>query len=145
MPTIRFFCVICGTALEGSTESTTGVAQCHSCAHHVPVPHLADVPELCAAPVPAFPPEVLAMEVKFLCTSCQSRLGADARWEGRGFVCPVCGDKTRVPRWSRVQHWPRPAESALKAKAKRTADATLSPEEIAFLSQPAPINPASGS
>ena len=144
MPTIRFFCVICGTALEGHTDSSTGVAECHSCARHVPVPHLAQVPALNAASVPAFPPEILAMEVKFLCTSCHSRLGADARWEGRGVMCPVCGDKTRVPRWSRVQHWPHAADSALRAKATGAPDATLSPEEIAFLSHPAPINPAAG-
>ena len=84
------------------------------------------------------------MEVKFLCTSCQSRLGADARWEGRGVVCPVCGDKTRVPHWSGLPHLPHAAEIAPKAKAPGVAKATLSSEEIAFLSHPAPTNPVAG-
>ena len=138
MPTIRFFCVICGTALKRTTDTPTGVVECHSCARHVPVPRLADAPGLSARCAPAFPPEILAVEVKFLCTSCQSRLGADARWEGRGVICPVCGDKTQVPRWSRVSQWPR-AEAG--AKGTGSADATLSSEEIAFLSSPAPTNP----
>ena len=144
MPTIRFFCVICGTALEENTDSSTGVVECHSCARHVPMPHPANVPSPAAACVPVFPPEILAVEVKFLCTSCQSRLGADARWEGRGVVCPVCGDKTRVPRWSGLPHLPHAAEIAPKAKAPGVAKATLSSEEIAFLSHPAPTNPAAG-
>jgi len=136
MPTIRFFCVICGTALKGTTDSPTGVIECHACARHVPVPKLADAAGSAAGCVPAFPPEVLAVEVKFLCTSCKSRLGADARWEGRGVICPVCGDRTRVPRWSDTQ-WP--GESA-----PRFPDAALNCEEIAFLSQPTPTNSGAG-
>lgn len=81
------------------------------------------------------------MEVKFLCTSCQSRLGADARWEGRGVICPVCGDRTCVPRWSGVAEWPRPAQGA---GVPGIPNATLSSEEIAFLTHPAPQNPAAG-
>lgn len=139
MPTIRFFCVICGTALKGVTDPPTGVVECHSCARHVPVPTLADVAGGSAGCAPAFVPEVLALEVKFLCTSCQSRLGADARWEGRGVICPVCGDKTRVPQWSNVSRWPLTPEAAHDTKAPGTV--RLSSEEIAFLSQPAPTNP----
>ena len=138
MPTIRFFCVICGTALKGTTESPTSVVECHSCSRHVPVPRLADVPGSSVGCAPVFPPEILAVEVKFLCTSCQSRLGADARWEGRGVICSVCGDRTRVPRWSRVSQWPRADDGA---KTPGLGNVTLSSEEIAFLSSPAPTNP----
>ena len=144
MPTIRFFCVICGTALKATTDTPTGVVECHSCARHVPVPVLANAPGHAAGCAPVFPPEVLALELKFLCTSCQSRLGADARWEGRGVICPVCGDRTRVPRWSGVAEWPRTAETAQKTRAPGIPDATLSSEEIAFLTHPAPQNPGAG-
>ncbi len=142
MPTIRFFCVICGTALKGTTDTSTSVVECHSCSRHVPVPMLADVSGSSAGAVPVFPPEILALEVKFLCNSCQSRLGADARWEGRGVICPVCGDKTQVPRWSRVSQWPR-AEAG--AKTPTLGNVTLSSEEIAFLTPPAPTIPGAGS
>ena len=144
MPTIRFFCVICGTALQGTTDSRPGVVKCHSCSRHVPVPALADVAGLPAGGAPAFPREILAVEVKFLCNSCQSRLGADARWEGRGVICSVCGDRTRVPHWSNVAQWPRAAEVAQGAKTPGIPDASLSSEEIEFLSHPAPANPGAG-
>jgi DNA-directed RNA polymerase subunit RPC12/RpoP len=91
-----------------------------------------------------FPPEILAMEVKFLCTSCQSRLGADARWEGRGVICPVCGDKTRVPRWSGIMRGQPRADFAQGAKAAAFSDGKLSSDEIAFLSEPAPTTPGAG-
>jgi DNA-directed RNA polymerase subunit RPC12/RpoP len=92
--------------------------------------------------MPAFPPEILAVEVKFLCTSCQSRLGADARWQGRGVLCPVCGDKTRVPLWSNIPGWSPTPETSQGAKAPLTVK--LSSEEIAFLSQPTAANPGAG-
>ena len=139
MPSIRFFCVICGTALKGTTDSPGDVVECHSCGRHVPVPRLANVTGPSAGCAPVLPPEILALEVKFLCTSCQSRLGADARWEGRGVICPVCGDKTRVPQWSNLSQWPFKPEAAQGAKTPGTVK--LSSEEIAFLSQPAPIKP----
>ena len=142
MPTIRFFCVICGTALTGIADTPAGVVVCHSCARHVPVPRLVDVPGPSVGCVPVFPPEILAVEVKFLCTSCRSRLGADARWEGRGVICPVCGDKTTVPRWSSVEAWLLTAETANKKTAAGTV--RLSTEEIDFLSQPTPAVPAAG-
>ena len=139
MPTIRFFCVICGTALKGNTDSPNGVVECHSCARHVPVPMLAEAPGPAVGCVPAFPPEILAVEVKFLCTSCKSRLGADAHWEGRGVICPVYGDTTRVPRWSGGSQWPLTPESANGTKLPGAVK--LSPEEIEFLSQSAPAKP----
>lgn len=106
------------------------------------MPRLMDVPGPSTGCVPVFAPEILVVEVKFLCTSCQSRLGADARWEGRGVICPVCGDKTRVPRWSSVPAWPLTPEKAGEKQA--AGSVRLSPEEIAFLSQPAPANPGGG-
>ena len=48
-----------------------------------------------------FPQGVLALDVKFLCRSCQNKLRIDARWEGRDITCPECKQTTAVPRWSR--------------------------------------------
>ena len=133
MPTIQFFCVICGTALHGKTDAHDDVIECHSCAHQVPVPRLVKMPGRLAGCAAVFPPDVLALEVKFLCTACQSPLRADARWEGRGVICPVCGDKTGVPHWSEFTQRTRTADFSGTAK--------LSSEEIEFLSQSVPASP----
>jgi hypothetical protein len=85
---------------------------------------------------------VLDLEVKFLCGFCNNRLRADARWEGRSVICPVCSEKTGVPRWSAGFRWSgvnhetdtpdvRPA-STPGATAPR-----LSEDEIAFLTDQA--------
>ena len=136
MPTNRFSCVTCGTALSQTTDAPTGGSQCRSCAFTFSVPNFTSMS--------VFPPEVLALEVKFLCTSCQSRLGADARWEGRGVICPVCGDKTRVPLWSSILPRPPAPDVPGSGKAMAFSDTTLSTDEIAFLSEPAPASPRPG-
>ena len=138
MPTIQFFCVICGTALHAKTDARDDVIECPSCARHVPVPRLLKMQGGDAGCAPVLAPEVLALEVKFLCAACRSPLRADARWEGRDVTCPVCKDTTRIPQWS--QSPPRPRKAAA---APALADAArLSPEEIAFLTQAAPASPA---
>ena len=138
MPVIRFFCVICGAALQKRSNSRDDVIECPACARQVPVPGLANMPGRATGCAPAFPPDVLALEVKFLCTACQSPLRADARWEGRGIICPVCGDHTRIPRWSNDARPPGKADLSQNVKAPEFSDAVrLSSEEIEFLSQPA--------
>ena len=145
MPTIRFFCVICGTALQGKTDARDDVVECHSCARLVPVPRLAEGPGRAAGCAPVFPPEVLALEVKFLCTECQSPLRADARWEGRRVACPVCGNGTLIPQWSKVPPDPRKADFVQRANAPGLSDAArLSPDEIDFLSEPSTASPGAG-
>jgi len=146
MPTIRFYCVICGTALHASADSKDDVMECQSCARWVPVPRFLNLTGGVTGCLPAFPPEVLELAVKFLCTKCGRRLRVDARWEGRAIVCPACGEKTDVPRWSTVLRWSRTSESGKEAPlpASRggvTADtATLSTEEIDFLRGPLTTN-----
>jgi DNA-directed RNA polymerase subunit RPC12/RpoP len=146
MPKIRFFCVICGTALQESADSQDDVMECPSCARYVPVPKLAHLPGRFTGSLPVFPPDVIEVSVKFECTSCHRRLRADARWEGRVVVCPVCKAKTGVPRWSTVPHWPRSAEpgkETLKPAAGAPGDAgtaRLSTDEIDFLSGPGSKN-----
>ena len=139
MPTIRFFCVICGTALQGKTDARDDVIECHSCARQVPVPGLVKMPGRSAGCAPVFPPDVLALEVKFLCAACQSPLRADARWEGREVVCPVCKNSARIPEWSRVAWHPHKTDAGRSTKAPELSDAArLSSEEIEFLSHAAP-------
>jgi DNA-directed RNA polymerase subunit RPC12/RpoP len=143
MSSIRFYCVICGAAMKTSAEATEDVVQCPNCARRVPVPRLTSLSGRFAGCVPVFPPEVLDLEVKFLCTSCRNRLRADARWEGRNVVCPVCGKRTAVPRWSRVPMWSRAPEAAVAAsRSDRSANeipaVTLSRDEIEFLSEEPP-------
>jgi len=146
MPTIRFYCVICGTSLQAPSDAQHDVMECPSCARHVPVPRLAKLPGGLTGCLPVFPPDVIEVAVKFKCTSCGRRLRADARWEGRVVTCPACSAKTGVPRWSTVQSWSRTAESgkegpipdaAVRGDAKV---ARLSADEIDFLSGPGSKN-----
>jgi DNA-directed RNA polymerase subunit RPC12/RpoP len=116
----RFFCTICGSALtirEGSKRRTT---ECPDCLHVVPVPSSVDSGLGSDAMVRVFPRGVLALELKFLCSSCGTKLRIDARFEGSGVTCPVCDNATTIPYWSR----------------KPQSAATLSADEVTFLSQP---------
>lgn len=137
MPSLRFHCVICGAAIQTSPDFEDDVVECHACSRHVPVPRPVKLPGRIGSMVPAFPPDVLELSVKFHCSHCAQKLRADARWEGRVVVCPQCGEKTGVPRWSTVPRWSRDAEPAPAA----TAVPTLSADEIDFLSAPAPKQP----
>ena len=157
MPLFRFYCVICGTSMKAPAETTDDIIECPNCARVVPVPRFTSLSGQMTGCGPAFPPEVLDLEVKFLCTACKSRLRADARWEGRGIVCPVCAEKVRVPRWSDVSRWsaapgekPAPAGRvpAPAGRVPASADAaavSLSREEIEFLSEAAPTRQAAAS
>ena len=134
--------------MKASTELRDDIAECPNCARMVPMPKPVSIAGQTAGCAPVFPPEVLELEVKFLCTACNNRLRADARWEGRRVTCPVCTEKTRVPRWSDVAQWSRvsdesvPAARAVGAPAEAAA-VSLSREEIEFLSGAVPTCPAS--
>ncbi len=147
MPTIRFFCVICGTALHAPSDSPKNIVECPSCSRSVPVPGPVGLTSRLSHCPPVFPPEVLDLEVKFLCSSCNHRLRADARWEGRSVVCPVCSEKIGVPRWSAGLRWADmgdEAETPPVRKASATGGAAalkLSEDEIAFLSEATMANP----
>jgi hypothetical protein len=138
MSTIRFFCVICGTALQASADSHYDLATCHSCTRYIPVPRPVSLPGKFTRYQPVLPPKVLELSVTFQCEACGSRLRADARREGRQIVCPVCAGTTAVPRWSNVPGW-SPAAVSEKVRVEaprppaRTNAATLSIEEINFL------------
>ena len=143
MPTICFFCVLCGAALQVSSESADDLMECRSCARHVPVPRLANLLGRSRDYLPVLPPEILELTVKFRCTQCSSPLRADARTEGRGVTCPDCEGSTKVPRWSTALAWPPTVSKGSRAAPRpmpamrmpiATEAAPLSVEEIDFLS-----------
>ena len=114
----RFFCNYCGAEHTAGRSRNERLFDCPQCHHVVPVPALADDAD--ASAMSAFPRGVLALELKFLCSSCGQKLRIDARWEGRAIQCPLCELATDVPRWSRL------GESA--------PGIVLTAAEIAFLS-----------
>ena len=125
MSDTRFFCAICGTALKAAADWPGDLAECPACSSIVPVPG-----RMKAGCAHVFPPDVLAVEVKFLCGSCKRKLRADGRWEGRSIKCPECGAKLSVPRWSSAAGETAPDASAPVA----TAMTCLSAAEVEFLS-----------
>ncbi len=139
MPTFRFFCVICGVDLSGKAGARGSVTECPACRHQVPVPTALNMQAGSAEWPHILPPGILALEVKFPCKSCGSPLRADARWEGRNIFCPVCTDIIQVPAWSQPPG--TPTDTRRTKADERLATATLSTEEIAFLSEATPVSP----
>lgn len=139
MPETRFFCAVCGTALKAAAGSPDDLVECPSCSCVVPVPSRVKIGRS-AGCAHVFPPDVLAVEVKFLCSGCKNKLRADGRWEGRSIKCPECGTKLTVPRWSVAAGEASPLlRDALAPLA--TATTCLSTAEVEFLSEPATARP----
>ena len=128
MADIRFHCVICGHGLEIASELADGLMECSNCARVVPIPSPFTRPHGEAGFLPALPPDILAIEIKIRCGTCERKIQLDARWEGRVVTCPVCAKEIRVPEWSRP---PR--------AAARSAVMPLSAEELEFLSAPVAV------
>lgn len=143
MSTIKFYCVICGTALEMPSDSLHDLVECYACAHYVPVPRPANLRGKFTNCQTVLPSKVLELTVTFDCTECGSRLRTDARWEGRQIRCPDCEKSTSVPRWSTVPSWPstRRMPVPLMAPAIDAKAAVLSAEEIEFLRGDEPAKP----
>jgi predicted RNA-binding Zn-ribbon protein involved in translation (DUF1610 family) len=147
MAIVHFYCVLCGTALQTSAESPPNLMQCDCCLRYVPVPRLLDGLGEDAGYPPAFPPEVLELSVKFLCTGCGAKIRTDARHEGREASCPKCGAQIRIPRWSTVPAWLSFASGSEEARTPpahlptRTQAPALSAEEIDFLRGAEPRKP----
>ena len=97
MPDLAFHCVVCGSKLHTSAEPAGGVVECPHCLRVVPVPSLVSPDFLPCAPV-AFPPGILSVEMKFLCTKCDAKLEVDVRMQDRDVACPQCEAAIRVPR-----------------------------------------------
>lgn len=135
-PPIQFFCAVCGQALIADARFGGSVIACPDCHRTVPVPgtivHADQEESKCP---PAFSPEILSVEITFLCPGCSGSLITDARSGGDPFVCPTCETTGEVPTWSRAGVRPPDAVAG-----KISTGRSLSPEEIAFLSAPSPEN-----
>ena len=98
MPDLVFHCVVCGRKLHTSPEPAGGVVECPHCLRMVPVPSFGASLDYLGCSLPAFPREVLAVEMKFLCEKCAAKLGIDVRMQDRDATCPKCQAAIRVPR-----------------------------------------------
>ena len=122
MTSAHFFCANCGVGLTVGAESAGRTIECPACHRTVPVPHTM------RGCLPILPPEVLALELKFLCAGCGAKLRIDARLEGDTVPCPKCSQATKVPRWSLSE------DATSQPPAGRVVQ--LSTAEIEFLSSP---------
>ena len=148
MSTVHFYCVLCGAALQISSDSRHDLAECPCCSRHVPVPRRVNLAGDGTSYQSVFPPEVLELSVKFPCSGCNVVIRADARCEGRQVACDDCGSKTVIPRWSNVASWTHFLGSRQicggrlpLAQPSGVRSPTLSPEEIDFLRGADPGNP----
>jgi hypothetical protein len=133
MDEIHFFCVICGESLCAKAKSAGGFCDCPRCERVVPIPGYPSDPGRLVNSAPAYSPRILAIEIKFLCDHCGSRLRVDARCQGRMRACAVCREETKVPEWSGGQ----PSMPLDELFTFQTASlARLSAEEREFLSTP---------
>jgi len=126
MSSISFFCAVCGQALTAEPALAGEVMECTRCERSVPVPGFPPAPREsgCAA---VYSPEILSMDIVFLCRGCNAKLVADGRLEGRELDCPQCHARVRAPLWSR-------REPVGTRPGKKIARPTLTPDEIGFLS-----------
>jgi len=127
MSSISFFCAVCGQALTAEPSFAGEVMECTRCERSVPVPGFPAMPgeSGCAA---VYAPEILSMDVVFLCRGCNTKLVVDGRLEGRELDCPQCHARVRTPLWSRRATPPAAAATPKKGRP------SLTPDEIGFLS-----------
>jgi predicted RNA-binding Zn-ribbon protein involved in translation (DUF1610 family) len=125
-PSIHFFCALCGTGLTVSAQLQGNIVECAGCSRSIPVPgHLSREGPI-GEYLPLYSPDVLSVEMTFVCPGCEGALVSDARYEGTPFSCPKCSFSGSVPTWSGFV--------APDARAERRAPAVvLSTDEIDFL------------
>ena len=127
MSDLAFHCVVCGRKLHISPEPAGSVVECPHCLRVVPVPSLM-APEHLPCAAAAFPLEILAVEMKFLCAKCDAKLEVDVRMQDREVACPKCAAAIRVPR---LRAEPRPSSAGSPQTA---VTPLLSLAETEFLS-----------
>jgi DNA-directed RNA polymerase subunit RPC12/RpoP len=100
--------------------------ECTRCERSVPVPGFPAMrgESGCAA---VYSPEILSIDVIFLCRGCNAKLVVDGRMEGRDLDCPQCQARVKMPLWSRRTTAPAAARAPKKARPH------LTPDEIGFL------------
>src|SRR6188472_599795 len=126
MNEIQFFCNVCGASLSARAKSAGGFCDCPHCRRVAPIPVSVDHTG------PAYPPDILGIEIRFRCHCCGRKLRVDARNQGESFKCPACSGPTKVPCWSGALP-PIVAESPLRVNEVLER---LSAEECQFLCNP---------
>lgn len=90
----------------------------------------------------AMPVDILAVEMKLLCSECGTKLRVDVRYEGSEWPCPTCEKPARVPVWLNL--WVPPPPPSLSPSTPDSVPASeivgepqvlLTPEEISFLGE----------
>jgi len=132
---VHFYCVLCGVPMKAGSELAENVCECPRCFRFVPVP-----PES-AKESPQwpqiYPPDVIAIEIKFPCSECGSKLEIDARSAGDTVYCPICTSAIKSPHLAFLIM--PPLSVAPKSKIEFAKPAiNLSPQEIDFLNSVKP-------
>src|SRR3954454_20073011 len=100
MSDFHFYCVICGFAMNAPQHAAGGLRDCPRCRHLVPIPGYPATPgEVCQC-AGIYRPEILEIEMKFLCPGCRARVSVDLRLEKHMVECPRCQLTFKVPAWS---------------------------------------------
>jgi DNA-directed RNA polymerase subunit M/transcription elongation factor TFIIS len=136
MSSISFFCAVCGQALTAEPAFAGELMECTRCERSVPVPGFPATARESGCVVGVYPPEILSMDIVFLCWGCNARLVVDARLEGRELDCPQCHALVRAPLWSRRE------KAGTGPGARRIDRPFLTPDEIGFLSGSLSCSPA---
>lgn len=130
MSDISFFCVLCGGKLTAQNAAAGGSLECVHCGEPVPIPGGS------RSQPPGFnSPEILAVEIKFLCPGCGSRLGIDSSRGGEEIHCPPCGQPVTVPHLSTSGQGREPRIPPQPDLERRKIH-LLTNDEIAFLTTP---------
>ena len=130
MDDIHFYCVFCGAGLDADAEHAGKLCECPGCLRLTPAPAATNVrPKEWAI---TYPLEVFSVDVKFPCSKCGARLGADAKSAGSPVYCPVCKSIIHCPSLLFLLEPQSQPAPAAKQDAPRTV-IHLSRAEIEFL------------
>jgi hypothetical protein len=81
-------------------------------------------------------PNLLGVDVKFLCPECRAKLKVDVRWGGKTLPCPQCNASLPIPQWygSSDEIADEIGQSQGATRIVGVAPSVmLSPQELAFL------------
>jgi len=137
---VGFYCVRCGAYLEIDSQYAGKSCECPRCSHVIPVPAMkGDRDGL----VGNRHPDILAVEIEFLCPECRRKLSVQA---GAGAMadCAWCGRQIEVPQLfslagqapRMLQKTPPDGTPASASTQTPTRPALLTQEELDFLSEP---------
>jgi Zn-finger nucleic acid-binding protein len=136
MSRLSFFCAVCGHSLIVGDEYAGSLAECPSCERLVPVPGWRPQRRAGAGCLGVLAPNLLGVDVKFLCPECRAKLKVDARWGGKTLPCPQCNASLPIPQWYGSSD-EIADESGQSQGATRIVGVVpsvmLSPQELAFL------------